>query len=191
MRQQLRTGIAVVSAPQLFATAVPLAVRAVKCVAPRPGERALEPSAGTGRILRALACAQPDTRRVAVEINVRLCEALATVDPHAGIICADFLQWQPSEPFDCIVMNPPFGRGVDIAHIRHALAMLRRGGRMAAICAAGPRQYRELVPLVEAYGGGWEKLPDGTFSEAGTNVNTLLLTFGCKSQGVISGEQDE
>jgi hypothetical protein len=46
------------------------------------------------------------------------------------------------------------------------------GGRLIAICANGPRQQAELRPLASML----EELPDGTFSSAGTNVRTVLLT---------------
>jgi 16S rRNA G1207 methylase RsmC len=72
-------------------------------------------------------------------------------------------------------MNPPFVNAQDVAHILHARTMLRPGGRMAAICADGPRQQTTLRPLVEACGGIWEELPAGTFE--GTNVRAVLLTL--------------
>jgi hypothetical protein len=73
-------------------------------------------------------------------------------------------------------MNPPFANGADITHIKHALSFVRPGGRLVAICANGPRQNVELRPLVEAAGGTWEGLPEGTFRESGTGVRTVLLT---------------
>ena len=80
-----------------------------------------------------------------------------------------------SRNFDRIVMNPPFTNGDDIKHIMHALKMLKPGGRLAAICANGPRQNDKLRPLVEARGGIWEELSPDTFIGAGAGVRTVLL----------------
>jgi len=72
--------------------------------------------------------------------------------------------------FDAVLMNPPFVQGADIAHIKHALTMLKPGGRLVALCANGPRQNASLRPMVEARGGEWEELPADTFKEEGTGV---------------------
>jgi hypothetical protein len=74
-------------------------------------------------------------------------------------------------------MNPPFADAQDIAHITHAMTMLKPGGRLVAICANGPRQNDKLKPLVEQAGEKWEPLPADTFRESGTGVNTVLLTL--------------
>lgn len=72
-------------------------------------------------------------------------------------------------------MNPPFANGDDIKHIQHALTMLRPGGRLVSVCAAGPRQVEQLRPLAEDHGGQWIDLPEGSFGEQGTNVRTALV----------------
>ena len=46
-------------------------------------------------------------------------------------------------------MNPPFDHGADIRHIDHARRKLNPGGRLVAICAAGPRQ-RERFEAIAA-----------------------------------------
>ena len=54
MGEQLRMGVEVVSAPQLFPTPMPLAERMAGLAQLRTGDRVLEPSAGTGNIVRAI-----------------------------------------------------------------------------------------------------------------------------------------
>src|SRR3546814_19124442 len=39
-------------------------------------------------------------------------------------------------PFDAVIMNPPFDRGRDCDHVRHALAFLKPGGVLVAIMSA-------------------------------------------------------
>jgi 16S rRNA G1207 methylase RsmC len=70
-------------------------------------------------------------------------------------------------------MNPPFHMRLDIRHILHARQFLKPGGRLAAICMAGPRREAVLRPLAAS----WEPLEPGTFKEAFTHVAAVLLTI--------------
>ena len=54
MRQTLKTGVAVVSAPQLFPTPATLAARMVELAQIEPGQEVVEPSAGTGVLCEAI-----------------------------------------------------------------------------------------------------------------------------------------
>lgn len=168
MKASLKAGVAVVAAPQLFPTPRDLADRVADLADIQPGHRILEPSAGTGNLLRAL---PGDTVRIAVEISQSLANGLY---PFADVRCADFLECNGDlGTFDRIVMNPPFENGADIRHIRHALTFLKEGGRLVAICANGPRQRETLQPIATE----WHDLPPGTFKEAGTMVNAALLVI--------------
>lgn len=177
MRDQLKTGVQVVSAPQLFPTPPSLAARMVELAEIEPGHSVLEPSAGTGNILRAIREATGGSAvRTAIEINPRLCDRLRIAEEGAHVINCDFLQFDaPATKYDRILMNPPFANADDIKHIRHALGMLKPGGRLVAICANGPRQNAQLRPLVDQYGGEWEDLPPDTFAASGTAVNAALF----------------
>lgn len=168
----LRDGVQIAIAPQLFPTPVDLAQRMVALANIAPGMRVLEPSAGTGRLLDAL---PSGADVVAVEVMHGLAEQLRRRYPAATVITGDFLAVASSlsTKYDRILMNPPFEKAADIAHIKAAAALLAPGGRLVAICAGGPRQKDALEPLADL----WEPLPDGTFEEAGTNVRTVLLTI--------------
>lgn len=177
VKDQLKKGIAVqvVNAPQLFPTPPDLARRMVELAGVEPGERVLEPSAGTGRILDQLPAG---CQVVAVEINATLGGRLDATD--RAVVIGDFLVCKPDTlwgRFDVVLMNPPFAKGADIEHIQHALTFLKPGGRLVAICAGGPRQAQTLRPTVESLGGTWEPLPAGTFKEEGTGVNSVLLSL--------------
>lgn len=187
MREQLRLGVQVVAAPQLFPTPPELAARMVDLAGIEIGQRVLEPSSGTLRLLQALPGVVPVGERrqtaldvVAVEVDRQLAE-LARCSGLAGAVhCRDFLEVTPDElgeRFDAVLMNPPFANAADIAHIEHAARFLKPGGTLVAICAAGPRQHERLQPLVAHHGGTWEPLPAGTFEESGTAVHTVLLSF--------------
>jgi tRNA1(Val) A37 N6-methylase TrmN6 len=142
--------------------------------------RVLEPSAGTGNIMAALLAENDTIDLQAVEINQQLCKSLQRLYPEIPIFCRDFLGYTSefNHHYDRIVMNPPFANAQDIAHIKHAMTLLVDDGLLVAICANGPRQNEQLKPLADS----WEVLPDGTFSESGTNVSTVLLTLRRKPE---------
>ena len=189
MRRGLRAGVQVVSAPQLFPTPPELAARMVELANIMDGDRVLEPSAGTGRLVQAVRNTGASVHIVAVEISHPLAkqlhainEQISDVPQEVEVISRDFLELKPGAgsdgcigAFDAVVMNPPFVGAQDIKHIRHALAMVKPGGRLVALCANGPRQQEQLRPLVDQYRGEWENLPGGSFSESGTGVNVALL----------------
>ena len=180
LKTALKAGVQVVTAPQLFPTPRVVAVRMVKLAGIEPEDRVLEPSAGTGNLLRAIVDAQPAARIHAIEINRALCDAIPSglgrrpFLQDGETLCQDFLTCTVEQlgRFDKILMNPPFDHGADVAHIKHALRFLKRDGVLVALCANGPRQQAELRPLADT----WEELPDGTFAEQGTNVRVVLLT---------------
>lgn len=175
MRDGLKSGVAVqvVTAPQLFPTPAELAERVVSLADIADGQRVLEPSAGTGNLVWAVARAHiADV--VAVEINQQLARNLAAAFPDMETRADDFLQCNGDlGAFDRVVMNPPFANGSDIKHIEHALGFLKPGGRLVAICANGPRQNERLKPMATE----WHDLPPGTFKEAGTNVATAIVVI--------------
>lgn len=176
MAEQVKQGVKVVVANQLFPTPPDIAERMVEYADVKSGQRILEPSAGTGAILEALQGWPLDYMGglTIVEVNQSLCDALRLKGYQ--VHQADFLTCNGDlGAFDRILMNPPFENGDDIKHIKHALTFLKPGGRLVAICANGPRQNEQLKPLASE----WEELPAGTFE--GTNVNAALLVIDKKA----------
>lgn len=172
-RHENGTAPQAVSAFNLFQTPEELASRLVSLLDPKPGWRILEPSAGLGRILRALAGCQ-SSEVVAVEVSPDCCAALYAADlPNVTLRQGDFLKMDNLGEFDGVTMNPPFHMRSDIRHIRHALTMLKPGGRLAGICMAGPMREKELRPLADY----WESLPANAFAKEGTKVETILFSI--------------
>jgi len=180
LRQQLKAGVQIAVAPQLFPTPPDLASRMVELAGLEPGMTVLEPSAGTGNILRAILQDHPEgLTMTAIEQDERLARLLGQLFPNLPTAAMDFLETKEefTGRFDRILMNPPFAGAQDVEHINHAITLLKPGGRIVAICANGPRQQEALQPLANF----WEPLPPGTFKESGTNVNTVLLTIEGRS----------
>lgn len=193
LARQLKTGVKVVSAPQLLPTPAALAERMVKAAGIRSGDTVLEPSAGTGALLRALGSVDDVTplgKVVAVEINAELARTIEGTVWADKVVCADFAALGADElgGFDRIVMNPPFSNGADVAHIMHAMTMLNPGGRLVALCADGPRQREQLKPGIEEMGGTWETLPAGSFKESGTGVLVAMIVVDAPPATCGKGE---
>ena len=125
MRERLKAGVQVVSAPQLFPTPYELATRMVELARLQIGAPALEPSAGTGAILQALPGVMPFAGNrqtacdvVAFESNAALADSVQKSGLAQTVICADFRQCAAvEEKFNAVLMNPPFSNADDIKHI--------------------------------------------------------------------------
>lgn len=160
-----------------FFTPAPIAVRVVGMAEIRPGHRILEPSAGVGNLLREM---PGDTVRKAIEINGKFAEKLHRL---ADTRCADFLNCNGELGlFDRVVMNPPFAKQADIAHVLHAAALLKAGGRLVAIMSAsvsfrGDKRSAEFREFVSGRGGQIDELPSGSFKSSGTGVNAVIVSF--------------
>ncbi len=196
LRAALKNGVQVVSAPQLFPTPDSVAAQLIDGLGVRNGDRVLEPSAGTGAILKALFRA---TRHlalhdvVAVEINHQLAAALEATW-NADVKAADFLTLFRDDlggRFNRIAANPPFANGADIAHVLHAIHLLAPGGRLRAIVGAGPKERHAFVNLLAPRGARWEDLPEGSFVESGTNVRAAIITYDARADGCPFGNHPD
>lgn len=169
-RHENGTAPRAVSAHGLFQTPPELAERLVAAAGIQPGDRVLEPSAGLGRLLDALAPYRPG-EVVAVEMSPDCARELYRREG-VRLLQRDFLSVSPGElgAFDAVVMNPPFHMRADVHHIQHAMKFLRPGGRLAALCM--DTHHREVL----RGSGLWERIP-GAFKAAGTSVSVILLTL--------------
>lgn len=176
MKDQLKEGVKIAVAPQLFPTPPDIAAKMVDYAGIDPDHSVLEPSAGTGNLIEEIKKHREPGKNglIAYEINASLSDALQEKYPDYTILTDDFLTTgEQPDTYDRIVMNPPFENGVDIKHIKHAAGMLRPGGRLVALCANGPRQKDQLQDLCTH----WEDLPADSFKEQGTGVNVALLVI--------------
>ncbi len=170
-----------VSSFNLFPTPVPLARRLVDLAKIEAGHSVLEPSAGTGRLLDSMPYG---CRITAVEISAELCKGLYERYPQVLIKRGDFLA-RSFGSFDRIVMNPPFCRGADIKHIRHAMAHLKPGGRLVTLCAWGKNRFEAFEDCCES----WEQLQPGSFKSEGTHVDVALMVLTKAAESFKTVEQ--
>lgn len=138
----------------------------------------LEPSAGSGAIADALRAYGHEVQ--CIERHASLA-AILRAKGHA-VHQGDFLENIPSAVYDAVLMNPPFERGQDCAHVRHAWQYVKRGGALVAIMGAGV-SFREQAPYslfrewLADLGGTIEDIPAGAFKESGTGVASVLVTI--------------
>lgn len=143
------------------------------------GLKALEPSAGGGHIADALrnAGAQVDT----IEYNFSLAAIL--VEKGYPVVAGD--TFDHTGEYDVIVMNPPFEKGADIEHTRHAFDnQLRSGGRLVGIMSTGAfyrsdKKATEWKEWFEAQEGWEQAVPEGGFklSDRSTGTSTVIVVL--------------
>jgi predicted RNA methylase len=147
-------------------------------------DKCLEPSAGSGAIVDRLLESSSEVH--AFEINFTLAGILEETARDAmkkaafTVTRGDFMEVEPTGDFNKVVMNPPFEKGQDIDHVRHAFKFLAKGGKLVSVMAPGAfhKSDKKSVAFREWFdslGGESFALKDGSFKESGTSVNTLLV----------------
>jgi hypothetical protein len=179
--EQLATGerVNVHQETQFFATPAELARELVEGCGVAAGSRFLEPSAGAG----ALADVARERGAEVIVVETWDVNARALRDKGYSPIERDFLDVRPEDIgglVDAIAMNPPFTRGQDMLHVRHALSFLNPDGVLCAItsCRAGlnsSRAHRQFADLLEVAGADRQEIASGTFSTSGTDVATSVI----------------
>lgn len=158
---------------QAFYTPPALAKRLVEEADIQAGHYVLEPSAGHGAIVKAVLETQPDVHLTAVDINPEACRELEKLG--IAVYEADFLRLNLKKgDFDRIVMNPPFTKDQDIAHVSRALELLAPGGVLVAI--VGPDLRRQGMRRILASGSSEiTDIEAGAFKESGTMIATTMI----------------
>ena len=142
-------------------------------------DRVLEPSAGKGAI--AYAIIKAGCMPTACEIHEPFAMELHKKITH---VCHyDFIRWVPKGfIFNKIIANPPFTKQQDIDHVSRMLDMVEPGGRVVSIMSASVtfRQNKKTLDFIEMLNRDtvhheFIELPEGSFKDSGTMVNTVLL----------------
>lgn len=143
----------------------------------------LEPSAGEGHLYREI-CKYNPAFVALIERDHGRREKLKRIQRDRDEVCEhdDFLDFEESEPYDRVVMNPPFyqvGRGDHLDHVAHAFGMLIPGGILVSVLPAGVlfRGDKRHAKFRAKFGelGKFTELPEGAFKASGTDVRTCVL----------------
>lgn len=166
--------------PAKFSTQIPLTVPAflechvtpadvadvmARALPDMADKHVLEPSAGTGSLLKAMKRAHPEAILQGVEVYGPLHERL--VQEGFNVVRADFGEWADTcaARFDGVIINPPFRKAKE--HISKAFGLLREGGVMIA-----------LVPTTFKGGELYMTLDADTFSAAKVYTKIIKLVKG-------------
>lgn len=158
---------------QAFLTPPDLA-RALAEIADVRGHNVLEPSAGRGALVEACITAGA-TVVCCVETNAEMVAALRLRYP-STVVYGDFLTIDPptKPPYERVVMNPPFTKNQDIAHVRQALKWLRPSGILVSLMM--PNQNRKgFQEIVTEYDPEIIEVDHGAFKESGTDIATIIV----------------
>jgi predicted RNA methylase len=144
-----------------------------------PPLEVLEPSAGTGNIATAAVDKGADVDCIEVQAEHFL--SLRQSGRYRHVRLGDFLKVPQRAVYDRVLMNPPFDRERDIDHVMHALGFLKPKGKLVSVMSAHTefaetRKASAFRAHIKKLGGRMLDLPARSFSEVGTNVNTILLT---------------
>lgn len=160
-----------------------IADRLVRWLGSPPGWwRVLEPSAGSGALVRAILAHCPAPTVDAVELDHKWADHLRAleVDPAAtlNVDCADYLtRPAPEQPYDVAVLNPPYEDGLDGRFIAKAMAeSLRVVALVRLATLAGSTRHREV----------WSQVDSGAWHLAGVAIfasRPVFIAPGAESTG--------
>lgn len=176
------------SQQQFFPTPPETVARLLGAASLEPWHVVLEPSAGRGAIAERVA------PLVAAVDCIELHEPHAAVIRAAGYVrevtTADFLATPPRPVYDRVVMNPPFAKRADVAHVMHALEFLRPGGVLVSVMANGVtyRTDAATAGLREA-AASFKPLPLKAFAESGTDASTVIAVIRKPAAEIAGAEQ--
>ncbi len=155
------------------------------------GHTILEPSAGIGSICDRVKATFPHVELDAVEVRPTFQEILKAKG-HA-VVGGDFTAWNGNgRQYDRVLMNPPFEKGADMAHVRQAFNYVKGGGRLVAIMSNGFRFRQTNLATgfrawLEEMAGDVVELPDDAFNGSNafrrTGVKVVMVTVqkpGCQ-----------
>lgn len=166
---------------QFYPTPDELANYIIKLAEIEPHHLILEPSAGSGALLKPLG---RKNNIVAIEID----ELLATELIKSEYDCVFNTSFEEAikngivaQCFDRVIMNPPFGPGqLDIKHILMAYELLVPNGILVAIMSENDLYYntqltKEFNNFLKRVNAHIEEVPMRSFLASGTRVDTVIV----------------
>lgn len=147
----------------------------------RTGETVLEPSAGTGNIVKRLLAKGVTVH--AIEIDPERASVLRGIKhPRLTVSNDNFLTTTPRPVYDYVVMNPPFYGTHWMEHVMHAFDFLKERGTLVAVLPVTAEigetsKHETFRKWATEHGGSYpfRDLPPESFAESGTRVNTVIL----------------
>jgi predicted RNA methylase len=152
--------------PGFFPTPARLANDVARRLDVQPWHTVLEPSAGIGSLADSISAREPRAKITTIE-RLNTARQILKLKGYHVPDAEDFLQFR-NGGFDRVAMNPPFEKGADAEHVRHAFDQLNPGGMLVAIMSEGTfnrsdRKATEFRAWLEQVGGISEPVEAGAF----------------------------
>lgn len=172
-----------------YETPFPVAAMMQEIATVGENDSVLEPSAGTGNLLKLL---PRNTSITANEMRESRRQDLEKNIPNANTLGKDFIELTKDDvgATDVVLMNPPFERQlgdggvgpIDAAHVRHAFDMLDEGGRLVSLMGEGvffrtAEKDTEFRQWLNEQGATVIRMPNDTFKKSGTSVRSRLVVI--------------
>ena len=140
----------------------------------------LEPSAGRGRLIRAIHRSCPSVTVDCYELMPENREFLQKMG-NTNLIGEDFTRECGLE-YSKIIANPPFSDNQDIEHVRLMYSRLKEGGTLAAITSSHwiigqESKCKDFREWLEHVNGKKYEIEEGAFKESGTCVKTMAVVI--------------
>ncbi len=125
---------------------------------PHPRDFVLEPSAGSGNLVRAVKAECPECHVCAVELYEEFRDELKLIAD--VVVIKDFLEVPTTPKFSSCIANPPFGNGTDLqAHFERIREAVKVGGRIVVLL---PADFDMKMEHAEYPVSNWSTNSDGT-----------------------------
>ena len=158
---------------QFFETPENIAKQLIRMAEIGDGDTVLEPSAGRGAIAKFIPSCD------CIELNPGNRQHLK--DAGFNVVGENFLEFD--RQYDIIIANPPFTKQQDIDHVNHMIDLAKK--RVVSVMSASitfrtNRKTQEFLDRIEQLDGEIIGLPEKSFKESRTNVNTCIVRVNRK-----------
>lgn len=144
----------------------------------------LEPSAGTGNIVRR-ALTDGASTVTAVEVDAGRAATIRAKSPtlRVEVVQENFLRMGAVAKYTHVLMNPPFSGTHWMDHVRHAFDFLQPGGVLIAVLPVTAEtgttaKHAAFQAWAELHKDNWKcfsDLPPESFASSGTRISTVIL----------------
>lgn len=159
---------------QAFYTPSELAERVVKMAEIGGNDVVLEPSCGDGALVKEIIKYSPSVHIIEIDEQV-----FTNTIRNYNVVGwnVDFLSFDSEDGYDKIVMNPPFDHSTWVKHLKHANSLLKKNGKLVAICPDNEsnKEFQKFLVCDTFKEYEITKIEAGTFKESGTNIPTMIV----------------